>query len=109
VLRQSILAVVFCLFAAVSATRAEDYADKVKAVDADKHTVTLPIDGKDRTFKVIDKPEVQAQTRAGKRLRVTPIKEGLKGVKVGNEVTLKTERRDGEEVVTKIVVLVPEK
>jgi hypothetical protein len=107
-LRRLIVAAALCLSAAATA-RAEDYADKVKAIDADKHMLTIPVDGKDRTFKVIDKPDVQAQTRAGKRLRLAPIKDGLKGVKVGNEVTLKTERRDGEEVVTKIVVLVPEK
>jgi hypothetical protein len=88
---------------------AEDYSDKVKAVDPDKHTLTIPVDGKDKTFKVIDKPEVLATSQVGKKLRQTPVKEGLKGVKAGADVTVKTERRDGEEVVTKIVLLLPEK
>ena len=42
-------------------------------------------------------------------MRVTPEKSGLKAVKVGNEVTVTTEKKDGKEVITKIVILVPEK
>src|SRR6476620_5505386 len=107
-LRRVLLATALTLLAG-SAARAETYADKLKAVDADKKTVTLPVDGKDRTFKVDDKVDVQSQVRMGKRLRLTPVKDGLKGVKVGTEVTVTTEKKDGEEVVTKIVVLVAEK
>jgi len=107
-LRRVLLATALTLLAG-SAARAETYADKLKAVDADKKTLTLPVDGKDRTFKVDEKVDVQSQTRAGKRLRLTPVKDGLKGVKAGTEVTVTTEKKDGEEVVTKIVVLAPEK
>lgn len=88
---------------------ADTYAEKVKAIDADKKLITIPVDGKDKPFKVVDKVDVQTQVRRGKRLTVTPLKEGLKGIKVGVEATITTEKRDGEEVVTKIVVLVPEK
>ena len=107
-LRRVLLATVLTLLAG-SAAPAETYADKLKAVDPAKKTLTLPVDGKDRTFKVADKVDVQSQTRAGKRLRLTPVKDGLKGVKAGTEVTVTTEKRDGEEVVTKIVVLAAEK
>jgi hypothetical protein len=88
---------------------AETYGDKTKAVDPDKKTITIAVDGKDREFKVDDKVDVKAQVRAGKKLRLTPLRDGLKGIKVGDEVTLTTERKAGEEVVTKIVVLTPEK
>jgi hypothetical protein len=88
---------------------AETYAEKIKGVDAEKKTITIPVDGKDKAFKVADKVDVQTQVRRGKRLTVTPLKEGLKGVKTGMEATVTTEKRDGEEVVTKIVVLVAEK
>ena len=47
--------------------------------------------------------------RRGKRLTLAAVKDGLKGVKAGSEVTVTTEKKEGEEVVTKIVVLVPEK
>lgn len=52
---------------------------------------------------------MQRQARAGKRLRLVAVKDGLKGVKPGSEVTVTTERKDGAEVVTKIVVLVSDK
>ena len=87
---------------------AESYLEKVKAVDTDKKTLTIAVDGKDKTFKVDGKVDVQSQTRVGKRLRLTPVKDGLKGVKAGTEATVTTEKKDGEEVVTKIVLLNPE-
>ena len=38
----------------------------------------------DRTFKVDEKVDVQAQVRAGKRLRLSLlVKDGLRGVKAG--------------------------
>ena len=107
-IRRALLATALALLAG-PAVLAADYGDKVKAVDAEKKTLTLPVDGKDRTFEVADKAEVQAQVRAGKRIRLTPVKDGLKGVKVGSEVTVTTEKRDGKEVVTKVVVLLGDK
>lgn len=92
-----------------SAACADTYGEKIKSVDVEKKTITIPVDGKDKVFKVDDKVDVQSQVRAGKRLRLTPMREGLKGVKPGVEATITTEKRAGEEVVTKIVVLVPEK
>jgi hypothetical protein len=106
--RRTRFAIILALLAG-SVALAETYGDKVKAVDADKKTLTLPVDGKDRTFKVDDKVEVQRQMRTGKRLRLVPVKEGLKGVKVGSEVTVTTEKKGGEELVTRIVVLAGEK
>lgn len=87
---------------------AETYGEKIKKVDPEKKTITFTVDGMDRTFKVDDKVDVQAQVRAGKRLRVTVVKDGLKGVKAGSDATLTTEKKDGEEVVTKIVLLAGE-
>src|SRR5262245_31398801 len=91
-----------------AAIRAETYGEKVKAVDPAKRTITFPVEGRERTFKVDEKVDVQAQVRAGKRLRLSPVKEGLKGVKAGGEATITTEKKDGEEVVTKIVLLAPD-
>jgi len=96
------------LFAS-SMVHAETYAEKVKSVDAEKKTITFPVDGKDKAFKIADKVDVQTQVRRGKRLTITPLKEGLKGLKSGMEATITTEKRDGEEIVTKIVVLVADK
>jgi opacity protein-like surface antigen len=107
-LRRFLVAATLTVLAATAAS-AETYADKVKAVDTDKKTLTIPVDGKDTVFSVDDKVDVQKQTRAGKRLRNTPVKDGLKGVNSGNEVTITTEKRDGQEVVTKIVLLLSDK
>ena len=100
--------IAMCLLLA-STTMADTYGEKISAVDAEKKTITFPVEGKDRTFKVDDKVSVQTQRRAGKRLTVTPVKDGLKGVKAGTEATVTTEKKDGVEVVTKIVLLVAEK
>jgi uncharacterized protein (DUF2141 family) len=107
-LYRTVISAAVALIMACSAS-AETYGEKVKDVDADKKTITIAVEGKETTFKVDDKVDVQSQVRAGKRLRLTPIKDGLKGVKVGVEATITTEKRAGEEIVTKIVVLVPEK
>jgi hypothetical protein len=107
-IRRALLATALALLTG-PAVLADTYGDKVKAVDAEKKTLTLPVDGKDRTFPVADKVDVQAQVRAGKRIRLTPVKDGLKGVKAGSEVTVTTEKRDGKEVVTKVVVLLGDK
>ena len=52
-LRRALLATALTLLAG-PALLAETYGDKVKAVDADTKTLTLPVEGKDRTFKVDD-------------------------------------------------------
>ena len=91
------------------ATRAETYGERVKAVNVAKKTITIPVEGMDRTFKVDEKVDVQAQVRAGKRLRLSlRVKDGLRGVKAGSEATITTERKDGDEVVIKIVLLAPD-
>ena len=86
---------------------AESYIEKVKKVDAAKMTIIIPVDGKDTTFKVIDKVDVRKQVKAGKRIRLQVLKNGLKGVKVGETATITTEKQAGAEVVTKIVLLLP--
>jgi hypothetical protein len=106
-LRCAIAALVVATLAGSSAW-AETYGDKVKEVDVDKKTLTLPVEGKDRVFTVDAAVDVKNQRRVGKRLTVTPAKDGLKAVKVGSEITVTTEKKDGKEVVTKIVILVPE-
>ena len=90
-----------------SVSLAETYGEIVKAVDPVMKTITIPVEGKDRTFKVDDKVDVQTGSH-GKRLRLAVVKDGLKGVKKGNEATVTTEKKDDEEVVTRIVLLAPE-
>lgn len=92
----------------VSVSLAETYGEKLTEVDSTKKTVTFVVDGKPKTFTVDESVDVKTQVRMGKRLRLAPVKEGLKGVKAGSDATISTEKKDGDEVVTKIVILAPE-
>jgi len=92
-------------FLILGTATADTYLDKVTAIDADKRTITIPVDKKDTTFKVDEKADVRVQVKVGKRLQVTPMRDGIKGIKVGDEVTITTEKKAGEDVVTKIVVI----
>jgi hypothetical protein len=105
---RSAMAVACVVIGWSTAARAETYLEKVTGVDAVKRTITFTVDKKERTLPVDEKADIQLQVKAGKRLRVTAFKGGLAGIKAGTEATLTTERKDGREVVTKIVLLGPE-
>lgn len=84
---------------------AETYGEKVVSVDTEKKTITIPVDKKDKAFKVDGSAQFQTQVKVGKRLNVVAFKDGLKGIKPKDDVVLTTERKDGEEVVTKVLVV----
>lgn len=88
---------------------ADTYLEKAKGVDPEKKTLTILVDGKERTFKVDEKAKFESQTKTGKRVRIVPQKEGLKGIKAGDDLSVSTERKDGAEVVTRVVRMLPEK
>ncbi|WP_020468834.1 hypothetical protein [Zavarzinella formosa] len=83
---------------------ADTYGEKVTAVDAKGNTISITVDKKEKSFKVDPKAQFLSQVKAGKRLNVTALKDGLKSVKSGDDVVLTTELKDGEEIVTKVVV-----
>jgi hypothetical protein len=64
---------------------AEFIEGKAKKIDTDKNTITVTVDGKDKTFKVDPKVSVQA---VFKDKRFTPLKAGLKAIKEGDNVKL---------------------
>ena len=89
-LRQFVAALfVLTLFAAL--TSAEEVKGKIKGVDADKGTITVAVGDKDRTFDVAN----DARIGVGKS-------KDLKDLKAGQSVTLTTESKNGEDVVTEI-------
>lgn len=65
---------------------------KIKSIDADKSSITLTVDGKDRTFTVTDDTRVFGAE--GKRL-----KERLKTLKVGMEVFFKPKSKNSKTLV----------
>jgi hypothetical protein len=89
---------VFALVVAVGCLMAAEYKGKVKSVDADKNTITVTVDDKDKEFKVpADAKIVNAKGK--------DVKNGLKNekaFKAGAAVTVTTEKKDGKEVVTEI-------
>ena len=86
---------------------ADTYAEKVKTVDAKENTLSIVIDKKEKSFPVDPKAQILSQVKAGKRLNVTPLKDGLKAIKAGDDVILTTELKQGEEVITKVVRSAP--
>jgi len=97
-IRYTLGAVCALLICAVTILAAE-YKGKVKSVDADKNTITVTIDDKDKTFKVAEK---DLKVTAGK----TDVPDGLKGKLFAKnpEVTLVTTGEGDKEVVTEIRV-----
>jgi hypothetical protein len=93
----------------LSAVNAEEVKGKVKGVNAAGNSLTLTVDGKDKIFAVSkDASFVSVSTAPGKKgkpmEKVTPIDGGLGGVKVGNAVTVLTEKEGNKESVTSVKV-----
>ncbi len=81
---------------------AEFIEGKAKTIDTDKNTITVTVDGKDRTFRVDDKVTVYDVI---KDKRFKPNKKGLKAIKEGEQVKLTRAPESAEEkdpVVTEI-------
>jgi len=104
-----IAVVVLVVLLPVAGASAESYIEDIKDVDAAKKTITFPLDGKETVFRCDDKVEVRRQVQVRKKLDAPLLADGLKALKAGTKATITTEKRAGEEVVTKIVVLLPEK
>lgn len=93
-----ILCSLFVLALSFGIAIAEDYKGKIKSVD-DK-SITITVDGKDVKVDVTDATAVVA----GKEGKEKPVKGGLKSLKEGAEVMVKTEKKDNKEVATQIKV-----
>src|SRR4051794_37675651 len=65
---------------------------KIKAVDADKHTVTITADGKDETFMLTDRTRVMDSSNQ-------PVKEPFKDLAAGSAVMFKADSRNGQTVL----------
>jgi hypothetical protein len=66
-------ALVLCAVAALAA----EYRGKVKSVDPDKNTITVTVEGEDKTFKVTDDTKIVR----GKGDKEKAVKDGLKNEK----------------------------
>lgn len=79
---------------------AEEVKGKIVKIDADKGTITLSVENKDRAIDVEKGAVIQSP---GKKKTLQDVAGGLAGLKTGDEATATVEKKDGKEVVTKIV------
>ena len=87
---RKVLAAVFCIGLCLSLAVADEFKGKVKSVDPDKNTITVTIDGEDKTFKVNDDTKIVRKGKDGDK----DVKDGLKNEKAwkrGPNVIVTTE------------------
>jgi hypothetical protein len=106
---RTLFATLSMLALGLSTVNAEEIKGKVKGVNAAGNSLTLTVDSKDKVFAVSkDASFVSVSTTPGKKGKpmenVTPIDGGLGGVKVGNAVTVLTEKEGSKETVTSVKV-----
>jgi len=89
-----------------SLARAEEVTATIKSVNADKNTVTVTINGEDKTMTVSKDAEIYTQLK-GKKNKPgpkQPLEGGLSRLKVGTEVTLMTFKSGDEEIISSIAI-----
>src|SRR5262245_27359420 len=90
----------FAAFFCAAVLLAEDYDGTVKNIAKDKTTVTITVDGAEKTFDFSKDPlVVDAKGKA--------VPGGLPNVKPGSEVKLYTDKKGDKEIVTTLKVLAP--
>lgn len=99
---RAILAAFLGLSFCVSLALAEEVKGKVKKTDPDKFTITVSVDGKDKTYPV--DPSAFVLTGQGRNF-----KGGFKALKGGEDVTMTTSKKEDKEIVGMIKVAVPKK
>jgi hypothetical protein len=90
----------FAVFFCTAILLAEDYTGQVKNIAKDKTTVTIAVDGADKTFDFSKDPLIVDDK--GKA-----VPGGLPNVKLGSEVKLYTDKKGDKDVVTTLKVLAP--
>jgi hypothetical protein len=106
---RTLFATLSVLALALSTVSADEVKGKVKGVNSAGNSLTLTVEGKDKVFAVSkDASFVSVANAPGKKgkpmEKVTPIDGGLTGVKIGNTVTVLTEKVGTKETVTSVKV-----
>ncbi len=106
IMRNSIVAIIFAMTLGVVAVRAEDYTGKIKSLDIKKSEITVTTaEGKDMTFPIAKDVSVFYEAKPKKKGQpggLEPVPGGLGGLKVGNPVTITTEKKNEIEVASLI-------
>jgi H+/gluconate symporter-like permease len=93
------------MVASIGLVCADEFRGKVKSVDADKGTITITSDEKDRTFTVEKDTKIYT-TMKGKKKKDPPIEVPvvLGAIKTDAGVTIVTEKKDEKDIVTSIKI-----
>src|SRR5262245_36591843 len=101
------LLVLFCVFVLGSVVLAEEIRGKVKSVDAAKTTITLTVGDKDQTINGAKDARVTKIIGKAKKGQPAPeelVTGGLGGLEKGTDVTVTTEKKDGQETARSIKI-----
>jgi hypothetical protein len=102
---RTLFSALFALLIAAGGSWAEEIKGKVKSVDASKSTITVTVNDKDRTLTVAKDAKVfQLVGKKLKKAQPQDVPGGLAGLEAGKEVTVTTDKKDGQDVVTQIKV-----
>ena len=102
-LRKFVGALVVCALLAPAGLWAAEIQGTVKSVDSSRNTITVTSDGKDRTFDCASGVQyLTLQTYRIRRPVWMSMSGGLSNASTGSSVTLVTQMRQGQEVVTEV-------
>lgn len=106
---RTILGATLVALMAFSAASATELKGTIKSVDKKTGSIVLTVDGKDKKFSVSKDASIvtvsQVPGKKGMTMeKLTPIDNGLEGVKTGATATLLTDKVDDKETVTSVKV-----
>ena len=85
---------------------AEEVQGKITKIDTDRSTLTLSGENQDRTLSIAKGSVIQS---LGKKKKPEGVLGGLADLKKGDEATVTIEKKDGKEVITRVVISVAKK
>jgi hypothetical protein len=102
-LRQLLAILTACVLLTPVGVTAEEIRGQVKSVDQARGTITVTVDGKERTFDCAqDAPYMTLQTFRLRRPVWVSTGRGLSAAPPGAGVTLVTQARNGQEMVVEV-------
>ena len=85
---------------------AEEVQGKITKIDTDRSTLTLSVENQNRTLSIAKGSVIQS---LGKKKKPEGVLGGLADLKKGDEATVTIEKKDGKEVITRVVISVAKK
>jgi hypothetical protein len=93
-----------CLVLSIALVQADEYKGTVKKVDAEKNTLTVSIDEKDRTFDIPKDAKIYTTGKKKKGKPAPEVPVALGDVKENAKVVVTTKKEDDKETVTSVQI-----